>query len=326
MGGLVTVIVPCFNYARFLDECVDSLVRQSYPRWECVIVDDGSTDDTPGTCLRLSRADARIRFLRQANAGLSAARNAGIRAARGEFLQFLDADDQLEPEKLKAQVEHLERHPATDLVVGGAAYFKGRAPYKPRQWPRKMEPVAAPGSQDQAVLAAFVRENLCPVNAILMRGSVVNSVGFFDESLRAHEDWDFWLRCALRGHRFAFVSTARDRALVRQHGSNMSAGGRFLGRTPREAMGRTAIEVRERVHMLLPLDLRPENAVRLAEAKWTLGLELLRAGRFQDGWMLYGEGLRAAPRKFAAVLGLLLLFPGVPTAVRLNRWLQRALT
>jgi glycosyltransferase involved in cell wall biosynthesis len=326
MAGLVTVVIPCFNYARFLDECVDSLIGQSYSRWECIIVDDGSTDDTLGTCLRLSQVDARVRFLRQVNAGLSAARNAGIRAARGEFLQLLDADDLLEPDKLKVQVEHLEGHPTTDLVVGRAAYFKGRAPYKPRQWLSKVDLAETAGSQDRTILAAFVRENLCPVNAVLTRRSVLDSVGLFDESLRAHEDWDFWLRCGLHGHRFAFVSKGRDRALVRQHDANMSAAKRFLHRSPREAMGRSAIEVRERVHPLLPADLRAENAMHLSEATWTLGLELVRAGRFKEGWTLYREGLRAAPRKSTVVFGLLLLFPGVPTALRLNRWLRRAFT
>src|SRR6266513_1317656 len=125
MSKVVSIIVPCFNYARYLKECMESLVKQSYQRWECIIVDDGSTDSTPEVCARLSRWESRVTFLRHNNRGLSAARNAGIRQARGEFVQLLDADDLLEPDKLKVQVEFLDAHPDIDIALGEAAFFEG---------------------------------------------------------------------------------------------------------------------------------------------------------------------------------------------------------
>lgn len=317
-SSLVSVVVPCFNYARFLDECVQSVIAQSYRNWECLIIDDGSMDETPDIGRRLAVANERVRYIRQANAGLSAARNRAVSEARGSYLQFLDADDRLEHDKLRVQVEYLERHPDIDLVVGGAAYFTGRPPYKVRPWPKSLDVC-----QEASALEALLRQNQFPVNAALLRASVIRSVGNFDVLLRSHEDWDLWLRCALQGHRFGFVYQGADRALIRQHESNMSSRGGILGRTSRETMGRTEIEVRERVHCLLPEPLQAYNAMRLAEAKWTFGVDLMRSGKMTEGWRCYREGWSAAPRKARAVLGLLLLLPGAPLAVRAHRRLWR---
>ena len=113
MSSLVSVVVPCFNYGRFLDECITSLAQQSHKAWECIIVDDGSTDDTPEVCARLARSDPRIRFFRQHNGGLSAARNAGIRQARGVMIQMLDADDCLQPRKIGNQAAFLDEQLAS---------------------------------------------------------------------------------------------------------------------------------------------------------------------------------------------------------------------
>jgi glycosyltransferase involved in cell wall biosynthesis len=307
MRGLVSVIVPCFNYGRYLSETVRSLAGQSYAKWECIIVDDGSTDDTPQIGARLSEADSRVRCVRQQNAGLSAARNAGIRLARGEFVQLLDADDVLEPEKLRVQVEFLQQRPEVDIAVGDAAYFDHGSSTGPR--PRQS---AWPGrAQRHGVLAALVGDNICVVNAALARRSVFDSVGLFDESLPAHEDWDFWVRCAAAGHQFGFISLGNDRALVRQHGESMS--------TSRDLMFRTHVSVREKMHSLLPAPLARENGQRLSELKWRFGLDLVRAGKVREGWKLYREGLQSAERKASVLLRLLLLVPGVAAAARLNR-------
>jgi glycosyltransferase involved in cell wall biosynthesis len=315
---VVTVIVPCFNYARFLGDCVGSLLRQTYRAWECVIVDDGSTDETPQVARELVSRDARLRYVRQDNAGLSAARNAGVREARGHYLQFLDADDMLEADKLAVQARFLEESPETDLVVGGAAYFS-RSALDLRPWPKSIAPAA-----NQAVLEALVRENLFPVNAALLRRSVLDSVGAFDPTLRAHEDWDLWLRCAVRGRTFAFVTKGNDRALIRQHAANMSASRQLFRRTPRETMRRTAIEVRERIHPALPRPLQRTNLAHLARARCALGVELMGAGRFHEGWALYRTGYRSAPAKLPALLNVLLLIPGASLIVRIGDRMRRA--
>lgn len=94
---MISVIIPAYNAERFLQACVDSVVGQTARDWEMVIVDDGSTDSTPGICDRAAAGDPRIRVVHKPNGGLSDARNAGIDAARGDRLFFLDADDAVAP-------------------------------------------------------------------------------------------------------------------------------------------------------------------------------------------------------------------------------------
>src|SRR3712207_907527 len=108
---LVSVIVPTYNYGRFIGQMIDSLAAQTYARWECVIVDDGSTDDTGEVVVRRAAADGRLRYVRQENGGQPAALNTGLRNFTGDYLQILDADDMIEPRKLERQLAFLERHP-----------------------------------------------------------------------------------------------------------------------------------------------------------------------------------------------------------------------
>lgn len=308
MSVRVSVIVPSYNYAGYLPLCVDSLLGQTYPHWECIIVDDGSTDDTPAVCGRLAAADARIIFARQQNRGLSAARNTGIKRASGELLQFLDADDLLEPQKLEIHVRRLDDLPLTDIVVGDAAYFRDDEPNSLQEWPVDALLEASP-------LAALVAENAFVVNAALVRRRLVDAVGLFDETLVAHEDWDFWLRCALAGCHFTVLSATGARALVRQHAANMSAS--------REKMMRTAILVRKRLAARLPEDLRALNAEGLSQLQWTFGLELMRAGRAGEGWALFRQGMALSRNKPGVMLRLLSLLPGAPELMRLARKLRQ---
>ena len=95
MNPLISVIVPCYNQAQYLDECLQSVLDQTYQNWECIIVNDGSPDHTEEIAKRWLEKDNRFRYIYKDNGGLSSARNAGIREAKGEYLFFLDSDDSL---------------------------------------------------------------------------------------------------------------------------------------------------------------------------------------------------------------------------------------
>src|SRR5215213_4245219 len=114
IAGLVSVVIPCYNQAHFLGEAVESVLAQSYPRFEVVVVDDGSTDDTAEVAARYPK----VRCVRQQNQGLAAARNTGLRHSEGEYVVFLDADDRLLPEALKNGLECLETHRECAYVYG----------------------------------------------------------------------------------------------------------------------------------------------------------------------------------------------------------------
>src|SRR5690242_14754403 len=119
---LVSVVIPAYNYGRFVGEAVDSVLAQSYPHVETIVVDDGSQDDTRE---RLAHYGNRIRYIYQQNQGLPAARNTGIRHSSGELIAFLDADDTWHPRKLEIQVRCLTDRPDLGLLATGHTTERG---------------------------------------------------------------------------------------------------------------------------------------------------------------------------------------------------------
>jgi glycosyltransferase involved in cell wall biosynthesis len=186
-----SLIIPTFNHGRFLGAAIDSALAQTVNAVEVIVVDDGSTDETPAV---LARYAGRVRVLRQANRGLSAARNAGLAAAHGTFVSFLDADDVMAPTKLAAQLEVLERWPAIGwtycdvlmetVATGTTARASERFGYAARVL-------------DGWLFPELVHGNFIPALAPLVRRTALEVVGGFDERLTALEDWDMWLRLSL---------------------------------------------------------------------------------------------------------------------------------
>jgi len=122
---MISVIMATFNRAHLLPRAIESVLRQTYPDWELVVVDDGSQDATPDVLADFKSRDARIITLRQQNAGLSAARNMGIADACGEFVTFLDSDDEYRPGHLALRAKHMLEHPEVDMVHGGLKIVGG---------------------------------------------------------------------------------------------------------------------------------------------------------------------------------------------------------
>jgi len=185
MNELVSVVIPTYNYAHFLCNAVDSVLAQTYRNIEIIVVDDGSSDNTSEIAKGYG---ARINYIYQANRGLSAARNAGIRVAGGEFIAFLDADDMWMPDKIMKQVQVLKDHGAVG-AVGSNLY----------QVDENLRDLAVVKNKNYAP-EKFSRELLFfnivggGGSSILLRKECFRVAGLFDEELRAAEDWDMWLR------------------------------------------------------------------------------------------------------------------------------------
>jgi glycosyltransferase involved in cell wall biosynthesis len=218
--SLVSIIVPCRNYGSLLPEALNSVLAQTHADWECLVVDDGSTDSTPTVAGQYAALDPRFRYLPQAHAGASAARNHGLRAAKGQFVQFLDADDLLPPRKLEVQLAFLTTHPEVDIVYGSVRYFRHGEPAElsrsfnmldTTDWFVPLHGTGAP------VLRPLLVENRIVIHAPLLRWSVFEAGGHFSERLGAVEDWEFWLRCAARGQVFEYHDTPETQTLVRVH-------------------------------------------------------------------------------------------------------------
>lgn len=120
---LVSVIIPCYNQAHFMGDAIESVLAQTWPQREIIVVDDGSRDDPAAVVARY----AGVRLLRQSNQGVSAARNHSLRESRGEFLVFLDADDRLTPQALETHLQHLQARPDCALPQGITARLQRTA-------------------------------------------------------------------------------------------------------------------------------------------------------------------------------------------------------
>lgn len=203
-----SVIIPCYNHAHYLAQAIESALAQTRLVDEIIIVDDGSTDDTRDVAVRYGD---NIRYIHQENQGLSAARNTGIRAATGDLIAFLDADDLWLPEYLATLVPVLEADPSLGAAYGGVQYVDEACRYLFQKTTRVVPP-------DQ-VHNTLIEGQFFPPQAVLMRKSCLDQVGLFDTTLCACEDWDMWLRLAAS---YPMIGTSQICALYRMHGTNMT--------------------------------------------------------------------------------------------------------
>ncbi|MBK6937130.1 MAG: glycosyltransferase family 2 protein [Chitinophagaceae bacterium] len=130
---MVSVLIPCYNYGYLIADTLQAISRQTYAGWEVIIVDDGSTDNTASVVQPFIEKDSRISYYRQANAGPSEARKKAIGYAKGEFIQFLDADDLLEDRKFEIQLRVFASRPEADVVYGSVRYFRDN-PHDKTKW------------------------------------------------------------------------------------------------------------------------------------------------------------------------------------------------
>lgn len=205
---LVSVVIPVYNGAEFVAEAVRSVLAQTHEDVEAVVVNDGSTDASGDVAEDLRRDDARVRVVHQENRGLSAARNTGIENVRGAYVNFLDADDWLLPDKIRMQIEALDQSPDAGLVYSD--YVK--------RFDGHDDPVER-GVPPIPFSELFVYRNWFAPMVPLLRRDLVDAVGPFDVALRASEDWDYWYRCSLRT---SFVYAPGVVAVYRLHGSQMT--------------------------------------------------------------------------------------------------------
>jgi glycosyltransferase involved in cell wall biosynthesis len=195
--GLVSTIIPVFNRSTLLVEAVSSALDQSYSRLEVIIVDDGSTDDTPEVIRSLCDRDPRVRTVRRENGGPGLARESGREAASGEFIQYLDSDDLLLPRKFELQVEALRADPSAGIAYGITRYRNASGEEIACTWKeanqiqRKMFP---------SFLIARWWETVTP----LYRREVTDAAGPWTD-LRLEEDWEYDCRIAAVAPELAYV-------------------------------------------------------------------------------------------------------------------------
>lgn len=284
---LVSVVIPAYNAAWCVGRAVDSVLAQSFRDFELIVVDDGSTDATPAVLGAYAKA---IRVVRKVNGGMSSARNAGIDAAGGSLIAFLDSDDYWAPEKLARQLELLNARPGLGFCSTAAAL---RSPDgRPLgEWP-------APSCQDDMLRQIFLQGAAVAgsASAVVVRREVLERAGRFDERLGGLEDTDLWMRlAALAGY------------------ACLSEPLTFVTRTPgsvsrnRDHMREAALRIlRKNRHLLAPADRG-----RFWQACYTSVLADYAKWEYRDGLRARAllhliEGLARAPvARGRLVLGLM---------------------
>jgi glycosyltransferase involved in cell wall biosynthesis len=194
MRPTVSIVMAAKNYARFLPQAVESVRAQTYADWELLIIDDGSSDQTPGV-VQPFLADSRIRYLRSDRLGQSRAKNLGIDLSGGEFVAFLDADDAWMPAKIEKQLAVFRSHPQTGVVFSRRTIIDEagrRLPSVPATFPRGR------------VLPHMYIQNFVCFSSVIVRREVFSRVGRFDPEWDLAIDYDLWLRVA-RHYSFDFV-------------------------------------------------------------------------------------------------------------------------
>jgi glycosyltransferase involved in cell wall biosynthesis len=264
---LVSVVVPTRNRAELLRRALATVRAQTYDHIEVIVIDDASTDDTPAVLDRIAEKDERLRILRtDQRCGGAAARNLGIRAARGAFVAFLDDDDEWLATKLEQQLAVAGRVPEAGVIYCGVAIVDDHGQ-------RRFGPLAAPPD----ARAALLRENFVATSSALVRTGLLQSVGGFDERMPRLQDWDLWIRLS-RVTRFVLLP----RYLVRYHltPDSTTRDGRALAAASALLLQRLQAELSER---------------ELGDLCYTLAHVHLAAGQLQRGRALLRRSLRLRP-------------------------------
>jgi GT2 family glycosyltransferase len=305
----ISVIVPTYNTANYIDEALDSVFAQTYGNFEVIVVNDGSPD-TDRMEQVLEPYMNRIVYLKHGNRWLSAARNTGIRKAAGEYLAFLDSDDVWLAEHLAEQVKFLGERPSLDMVYGDAVLF-GETSATGRKYSSLYPPKTSVWSFEE--LLSMDATEIFPSSVVVKRQAVIEA-GLFDETVRYCEDIDLWLRMAYRGARIQY----NPNALIcrRAHATAMS-------KTP-EKLLRGNFEVFLKLAKNLELSPHRRSLLERRIAGWRAGVDLwegrqsLAEGNFEEA----RQSLARANAVFHRwKLSLVLL--GVRHAPRLTRWMLR---
>lgn len=212
MNPLVSVIIPAYNSASFLSATLQSVFHQDYSPVETIVIDDGSTDNTPNILSHIKN----IKIYRQTNTGLPSARNKGIDLATGEYILFLDADDILGKKSISARVAHIESNPGVTSAICRNTFFHTTIGRYPVPLPFKGWPISSIDIETH-----LFYKNVAPPHSFLIKREIVEQTGYFDETLNACEDYDYWLRSFLNGNVFSL--SPHGRVFYRKHPLSMSA-------------------------------------------------------------------------------------------------------
>lgn len=213
---LISILIACYKGEKFIAATIESVLAQTYPNFELVVIDDGSPDDSVSVVRRYTH-DARVKYVHQQNGGMSAARNAGIQHSTGEFLVFLDQDDCLVPEALEIGLRSFQTYPDCGFVFGSSYFIDAEGDPLIAPTLERISDGIAP--RDYGALLTGKGLAICPLGSVMFRRSAIAQVGSFDRTYGLAEDYDMYLKVA---RQFPIHFHGAVIAAYRQHGENNS--------------------------------------------------------------------------------------------------------
>lgn len=199
----VSILIPCYKQAEFLDECLQSVLDQTFSDWECLIIDDGSPDNTNEIASKWVEKDMRFRYFLKTNGGVSSARNYGIEKAKGEYIQFLDSDDVLDKRKLELSLNEMEaiKKPKRKLVISNFIMFKNN----------RTNPIVPYCNLNiqlftfESLLYQWNETFSIPIHCGFFESSLFEGIRF-PENLTAQEDWVVWVNIFKKDIEVCFIN------------------------------------------------------------------------------------------------------------------------
>lgn len=220
----VSVIVPSFNYGHLIHETLQSLLDQDFQDWECIIVDNESTDDTRSIVTEYCDKDERFRYVEIAHTTTSAVRNRGLAECRSEFVLFLDSDDQVGPRKLGGAMELFAAHPECDIVFSGTDFYDHGNPgvYRKTYTNTRILLLQNYVGHSHALLADMLKKNLFVISSPITRIQAIRNIHGFREELNWVEDWDFYIRLFISGLEIRCDEDVNSTSRIRVHQRSLS--------------------------------------------------------------------------------------------------------
>jgi glycosyltransferase involved in cell wall biosynthesis len=268
--GLVSVIVTAYNQKEFIAETLASVASQTYSPVECIIVDDGSSDGTDAEVANFvlaHQSSLRIKSIRQKNQGAQCARNTGVSASTGEFIQFLDGDDILSADKLQVQVDAFCKAPigTVDVVYGNSQWLEEQ-----KNGFNKGGMIGTGPTKD--ILETMLNQKWNSPFAYLSRRHIVEANGPWDPSIPINQDFDYFLRMACRTDRFKYLPT--NTGLYRRHSRpRISDGSMALRARATLAILKTGEKLAQANGMLTAARIRALAAAYRRVSYWSYGLD-----------------------------------------------------
>jgi glycosyltransferase involved in cell wall biosynthesis len=198
---LVTTIIPCYNQGQFLQETLESVYHQTYTDWECIIVNDGSHDSTEEIALDWCKKDSRFIYFKKENGGLSSARNAGLQLSKGDYIQFLDSDDLLAPDKLFFSVKLFDADTTLDVVITDYNMLD----IKNSQIKPPIYNISNVHFNFDTIVNQWDIDFTIPIHCALFKKSSMGNLQF-NEILKAKEDWLFWIQFFKKSDNVTFIN------------------------------------------------------------------------------------------------------------------------